>query len=50
MYTMAMLSVLEQSDRVVCPCGGVTDLTKTNWSKTLRDARKSADEFDAKLN
>jgi hypothetical protein len=44
-----MLSVLEKEDRVICSCGGVTDLTEPHWRKTLRDARKSADEFDAKL-
>jgi hypothetical protein len=48
-YAMTMLSVLEKSDSVICPCGGVTDLTKPYWRKTLRDARKSADEFDSKL-
>jgi len=44
-----MLSVLEKSDSVICACGGVTDLVKPYWRKTLRDARKSADEFDSKL-
>ena len=47
---MRMLSILEQSERVFCPCGGVTDLTKPYWRKTLRDARKSTDEFDPKPN
>jgi hypothetical protein len=47
-YAMRMLSILEQSERVFCPCGGVTDLTKPYWRKTLREARKSADEFDFK--
>jgi hypothetical protein len=47
---MRMLSVLEKSDSVICPCGGVTDLTTPYWRKTLRDAPKSADEFDSKFN
>jgi hypothetical protein len=46
---MRMLSVLEKTDCVICPCGGVTDLTEPYWRKNLRDARKSADEFDPKL-
>ena len=48
-YVLRMLSVLEKSDRVICPCGGVTDLSEPHWPKVLRDARKSADEFDPKL-
>ena len=47
---MRMLSVLEKSDSVICDCGGVTDLAKPYWRKTLQDARKSVDEFDSKLN
>jgi hypothetical protein len=47
---MRMLSILEQSERVFCPCGGVTDLYTPYWRKILREARKSADEFNSNPN
>jgi hypothetical protein len=45
-YALRMLSILEQTERVFCPCGGVTDLSTPYWRKTLQEARKSADEFN----
>jgi hypothetical protein len=48
--TVKLLSELEMSRRVVCACGGQTDLTTEEWRASLLNARKAADEFDPKPN